>query len=453
MRHAKLVRSTPFRLAIAFAAMVVAGYAVAGLIVLRSIEADLAKRLDRSVSDTYLVLIGAYGEKELDDLVSSVVTHVNLSDAEDEIFLLVGENGTQLAGNIRARDFPAGWSTLSPAALGVPGDESYRVYSGSFDGNQLVVGMSFAETDEIQDIALASFAWASIVVFLLATAGSVLLAARVQRRMDALGGTMAKVSEGDLTVRVPLLGNGDDIDVASQQINSALDRLSALIEGIKQVSTDIAHDLKTPLNRLMVHIEMAIGREAKGLPAGQELSLAQIEGEQINATFDALLRIAQIESGARKARFTAINLQDIVETIHEAYEGVANDAGKSFELVGEPSTSSRILGDRDLLLQMVSNLVENSIRHCPAGSHLTLALSAADGAASISVIDNGPGIPEIEREKVLRRLYRLEKSRSTPGSGLGLSLIKAIADLHGAELTLADNGPGLKVSVTFGSIR
>jgi signal transduction histidine kinase len=336
---------------------------------------------------------------------------------------------------------------------GVPPGAEYRAYSGSIGGNNLTVAFSLSETEDLEKVAIMSFGWATLIITGLAIAGGALLASRVQRRLDGIAATMVDVSHGRMDTRIPLTGKDDDIDVVSSQINAALDRLSGLVEGMKQVSANIAHDLKTPLNRLQMILEGAADRAARGQDVSDDLADARAEGYQINETFDALLRIAQIEAGARKARFTDVDLDEILQTIAEIYIDVAEDDGKVLSSTQLNATADRIHGDRELLTQMFANLVENALRHCPPGTTIKLTVTRQGERVLASVADNGPGIPSDEREKVFQRLYRLDHSRSTPGSGLGLSLVRAIADLHGASIALEDRRPGLAVVISFPLIR
>jgi signal transduction histidine kinase len=196
-------------------------------------------------------------------------------------------------------------------------------------------------------------------------------------------------------------------------------------------------------------LDTASEKNLSGQKVAGELAEAHAESLQINETFDALLRIAQIEAGARRARFTDVDLSEILQTIAEIYADVAEDDGKSLSLAQRQETTDRIHGDRELLTQMFANLVENALRHCPSGTSIKLSVTRQGERVVASVADNGPGIPAVEREKVFQRLYRLDHSRSTPGSGLGLSLVRAIADLHGASIALDDCRPGLAVAVSF----
>ena len=217
---------------------------------------------------------------------------------------------------------------------------------------------------------------------------------------------------------------------------------------MRQVSVDIAHDLKTPLNRLAISVYSAIEAERADIPHIEELLRAETEIRQINDTFDALLRIAQIEAGARRSRFAEVALAPMLLDLVDAYSAVAEDNGQNLG-IEMPSNLGKVVGDRPLLTQLFANLIENAIRHCPKDAQIAIQGKVAGGKVIIEVSDDGPGIPEREYEAVFRRLYRVERSRTTPGSGLGLSMVKAIADLHGAKVSLADNRPGLRVIVEF----
>ena len=242
------------------------------------------------------------------------------------------------------------------------------------------------------------------------------------------------------------------MDILAGDINGALERLSHLVEGMRQVSNDIAHELKSPLNRLKINLETARKKQAKGKAVSKELDASLKEADGINDTFAALLRIAQIESGTRKARFATVDLNEVMRDVTEVYTDVAQDAGMTLNFDPQ-AVAAPIWGDRDLLTQMSANLVENCIRHCQQGAAIMVVLDSDVKHSRLTITDNGPGIPQAERENVLRRLYRLEQSRTTPGSGLGLSLVKAIADLHGATLVLDDNHPGLRATLDFAAIK
>jgi signal transduction histidine kinase len=214
---------------------------------------------------------------------------------------------------------------------------------------------------------------------------------------------------------------------------------------LRQVTTDIAHDLRTPLTRLRQRLEIAASSDADEQALRKNLGDARHEVDDILAMFTALLRIAEVESGARKAAFSRVDLAEIVDTVVEVYRSGADEKGQHLEHSIDPRVAT--IGDRELLIQLFANLVENAIRHCPAGARIVVISRRRDHEVEVSVSDNGPGIPTEMRGKVLQRFVRLENSRTSPGYGLGLSLAAAIANLHEAPLSITGNTPGLRVSV------
>jgi signal transduction histidine kinase len=446
-----LFRSTPFRVAIILGVTFVAAFLISGFAAYQLIGRELERRMDQTVSDTFRVIGEAYGDDDQVDLIDSVNSHSRSTLNREQIYGLLSSTGTALAGDVKS--FPAtdGWSTLTGAQLGLPDDreEQFRVYVGPAGLNRLLVGSSFTETREVAQLSIAMLAIASLVTFLIVVIVGSLIATRAQRRIDGIAHVMTRVGQGELQARIDVGRRGDDIDHLARQVNAALDRLAALVEGMREVSVNIAHDLKTPLNRLAISVEAAIAASDRGGNVGDQLLQVETEIQRINSTFDALLRIAQIEAGARRARFVRVGIAEILDRMADVYGDVADEEGQSLA-VRHPETLPQINGDRDLLMQLCANLIENSIRHCPPGTAIEVAAEATPASLVITFRDDGPGIPVEEHEKVFQRLHRLEKSRTTPGSGLGLSLVKAIADLHGAKIALRGDGhPGLCIEVSF----
>lgn len=439
----------PFRLALAFALLFVCAFLLSGFVTFTLLKKELDARYDSQTRELFQVISQAYGDSDIQDVIDATRMHIGATTDKRNIFLLQAADGKILAANVPPLSIPDGWSRRPGADFGVPGDFTYRVFAGKVGPDRLIVGTNNEETDELQEIVLASFGWALLVVIALAIGAGALIASRAQRRLDAVRDTMGRVSHGELSARIPLLGRGDDLDLMSRDVNVALERLSLAVESMRQVSTDIAHDLKTPLNHLRMTLEEAALKQARGEPVGLELELAMAEAGQIDETFEALLRIAQIESGARKSRFSSVDLFDVLSSLVEVYGDVAEESGQQVMFEVEAGGASAVFGDRELLTQMYANLIENSIRHAGSGAVIRLGLFVQGDSVRTSVEDNGPGIPKDEHTKVFRRLYRLEKSRTSPGTGLGLSLVKAIADLHGATIWLEDAAPGLRVVLTY----
>lgn len=450
MPRVKLLRSTPIRFALTYGLLFVVTSLVVWVVSFGLLRGELRETLDVSVQQTYSVLESTYASDDIEDLIGTMNSFVRLSTNRSHIFLLTDRSGKVLSGNLTVATAHEGFATASAQELGLPGAERFRILSGTIDGYRLVVGQSFKETEDLAGIVLVSFGWASALAVLLAFATGAYLARRAQDRLDTIAATMSAVSDGQLDIRIPLTGSRDDVDEIAGQINLALERLSTLVESMRQVSTDIAHDLKTPLNRLKQMIDEALGRSAADEFLRPLLEEALAECDQINATFDALLRISQIEAGVRKLHFQPLDLDRLLLNVVETYANVAEDNRQS--LAAGQIDGARIQGDKDLLTQMLVNLIENAITHCPAGTAIAVALVRDEEGLCLTVADNGPGIPENERDNVFRRLYRLDKSRSTSGTGLGLSLVRAIADLHGATVSAGDNRPGTVVTLKFGPL-
>lgn len=447
MRPADLWRHSSFRLALGVTLLVLTTLILAGGVGYGLMRERLSARQDARVTEIFTAIAQTSLLDDRIDLIEAVTTRIQASPNRSTAYLLTDDSGQMLAGNIRNVTLPPGWSTLPAAELGVSTDYLYRVFSGPAGQYRLAVGLTDADQEELQTIVLGAFGWAALVAGLATVAAGAILAARVQNRLSSAEAAVALVAHGDLSARLPVSGRGDDLDRISSAINVSLVRLESSVEAMRQVSADIAHDLRTPLNRLRIRIENAAARLADGLPAADDLMEAIAESDRINETFSALLRIAQIETGARRAQFVTLDLATLMRTMAEVYADVAADAGHALHLdVAGPAS---INGDRELLTQTLANLIENAIRHCAPGTRITCAVHATADRVIASISDTGPGIPAEEREKVLRRLYRLEKSRSTEGTGLGLALVKAVADLHSADLVLADAEPGLRVDLVF----
>ncbi|MDW5316948.1 ATP-binding protein [Rhizobium sp. PL01] len=449
MRRARLWRSTPFRLAMTFAMVFVVAFVITGFVTYRFLKQELLRELDSSILEIHALVSSTYAADDLEDLISTVNTYAQLNEADQRIFSVIDADGKEIAGNFSGKSLPDGISSTSSKDIGIKGDVDYRVISALIGDKRLIVGQSFNQTDRLENITFISFIWATVLVIGLAVIGGVVLAARVQRRLDGIANAMAAVSHGQLDARVPLHGNGDDIDTVSSQINQALDRLSILMETMRQVSSDIAHELKTPLNRLKMQAENAVSSEERGEPVTSALIGVLDEANQINATFEALLRISQIEAGARKTRFRQTDLTTLLTSVVEIYADVAEDSFMTLTTSIDRSTECLVLGDQELLTQMFVNLIENAIRHCPKGTRIEVSLERTSEHAVATIGDNGTGIPANERDMVFRRLYRLDKSRMTSGSGLGLSLVSAIADLHGGRVMLVDNNPGVRAETVL----
>ena len=454
MHPADLLRRSSFRMAMTMTLVIVATLLLAGGVGYGLMHAQLSGRQDARVMEMFRSLELAMQAGDQADLVEAVTSRIAASPDQASVYLLTDQSGRVLATNIQGVAPPQGWSSVPADLDGITANYPYRVFTGTSGAYRLSVGLTDADLDDLREIMAGSLGWSALTVLIAALGVGAVLAMRMDRRLAGVDHTMNRVAHGDLAARLDLTGRGDDLDQIAGTINGALARLEGLVEALRQVSADIAHDLRTPLNRLRIRIETASAKAEDGLPITDDLAAALTEADQINQTFAALLRIAQIEAGSRKAGFALLDLGALMGDVVEIYRAVAEDAGQT--LVAGPTGPHQINGDPELLTQMCANLIENAIRHGPAGTVITCSVVEKAGRICASVADTGPGIPKPERQNVLRRLYRLEKSRSTLGSGLGLSLVHAIADLHQASLALdhsnPETGTGLTVRIGFPAV-
>jgi signal transduction histidine kinase len=283
------------------------------------------------------------------------------------------------------------------------------------------------------------------ITIALALGIGLFMSSRVIRRIEAIHQTCREIMDGDLSRRMPVTGSGDDFDKLAKNLNRMLERIESLMVVVQQISNNIAHDLRTPLTRLRTRLEQARNGEADDMQA--QIDEAIMDAEELLATFNALLRIARIESGSSPVEFTTLDLSSLIQDVAELYEPVA--AQNQQQLIINDYGPVTAQGDRHLLFQALANLVENAIRHTPEGTSITLEASTSASGPKVQVADTGPGIPAQLHQKVFQHFFRVDTSRSTSGSGLGLSLVRAVADIHHARIELMDNLPGLKVTLVF----
>jgi signal transduction histidine kinase len=367
-----------------------------------------------------------------------------------ETFMVIEDTtGKVLAGNLPFVQCAPDIFTL--ALPPVSGHHYPRILLGRCAGltatTTVFVGRDTAAMYATRARILHAFAWLALGTCAFSILGGLFLGRRFMAQVDAITQTCERVIAGKFNERIRTRGRDDEWDRLARAINEMLDRISTLLENLQQVSSDIAHDLRTPLTRLRSRLETA--REQ---PPGLEeypavIARALVETDQLLSMFSALLRISQIEAGTRVQTFTSVSLSNVLQRLFDIYLPVAEDCAHL--LSANLREGFIVRGDQELLTQLFSNLIENAIRHTPQGAQIRIALELVDGAAVASVSDNGPGVAPEDRDKVTRRFYRGSASRSSEGHGLGLALAAAIVQLHGARLELRDAAPGLRVIVAF----
>jgi signal transduction histidine kinase len=448
----RIARSAAFRLTLFYAALFMASAGVLFATVYWTATAAMQNDMALVLRSEAFQLADFHRRTGLSGLADQIARRMNFRTRGPIYYLLQAPNQRVVVGNLPGMPPVDGVIDFVPQAdTPAPDLEGQQAKLTGFgltlpDGSFLLVAQDAARLADMQHAIVRAFAWAGGLTLLLAVAGGAFLANAFLGRIDTITRTSRAIMEGDLSARIPERGTQDEIDQLIISLNDMLARIQQLMDGLRQVSSDIAHDLRTPLGRLRQHLEDARDRATTtdDYEAATEAAIDEADG--LLETFSALLRIAQVEAGAQKSAFTDVDLSALAQSIGDAYEPSAEDSGHRLDI--DVDDGVHLTGDRQLLAQMISNLVENALRHTPAGSTVTLALRKAGTRFEIELADNGPGIPEAERAKVFDRFYRLDRSRSTAGSGLGLAMVKAIAGLHGLSIRLEDRTPGLGVVVS-----
>lgn len=448
-----LFRSAPVRAALLFLALLGITIAASFGILYVKINGDFEKQQRAEIIDIQKIISSKLPIELLQSTADSQIIPIT---GDDTVFLITNGNGSFIAGNIRGVPVFTGWRSIPLNSVerigGQLESENGETLLGTwtnFRDGMLFVGTSDADIVEAREMLIEALGLALSVAAVVALAGAVLLARRVRRRIETISQALDAASDGDLAIRIPYQDTGDELDQIAARINTTMSRLDASMASLRQVTSDIAHDLKSPISRIRQRLQRAINSSVPENELRSLLVRSVTEIDQVVVTFNALLNISQIEGGMQRRRFTPQLLQPILAAIVDAYAAVAEEVGHELRADFSGLGNAVVFGDRDLLSQLLVNLVENAVTHCPKGSLISITATKSRRGPLVTVSDNGPGIPTGERSKVFRRLYRLEKSRSTPGSGLGLSLVSAIANLHEATVELGDNCPGLRINLQF----
>lgn len=447
-----MLRSSSFRLALVYMAL----FGVSVLILLGFIYWSTAGTMTRQVDETIEAEINGLAEHYRSDgltgLSAIIARRVSRPGTGSAIYLLTNAQHKPVVGNLdrwpRVEADEEGWLVFE---LGSPDRGIHEARARSFQlqgGFLLLVGRDVHDLEVAKRRIINALVWGLLITVILALIGGSMMTRSTVRRLEAITRTSRDIMAGDLSQRIPGDGSGDDFDLLAVSLNAMLERIETLMEEVKRVSDNIAHDLKTPLTRLKGELEqLEVDLQAGPGDDQPRLQRALDEADGLLATFGALMRIARVESGARRAAFAEVKLAQVVRDVAALYGALAEENGQRLRL--EIRQQPTIAGDRDLLFQMLANLLDNAIKFSPPGGEVTLTLDNGDDELRLVVADAGPGIPEAQREAVLQRFFRLEQSRSTPGNGLGLSMVAAIVKLHEGRLLLQDNEPGLKVVVTL----
>jgi signal transduction histidine kinase len=452
---AKTLTSSTFKLAlIAIGTFGVIVSAIFSYVYL-STSAYVRGRSDRAITTEYLSLQGAYGQSGRDGLAALIQQRIADRSFAGNVYLLVDPSLVPLAGNLKAWPSTAtaarGWTEFRAAEQ--PPDATSRPLLRAMletfpNGERLLVGSDISDLDRFTDRIKIAVILGIALIFVLAGVASILVTRRTVGRIESINATSRAIMQSGLDKRIPLRGTHDEWDRVAENLNQMLDRIETLMGEVKQVSDNVAHDLRTPLTRMRGRLEKAYHGPRIGADDQSLIGDTIADLDAVLRIFSSLTRIAQIEAQARKGAFRTVNLVEITSEVVELYDAAAEQDGTRLTIVGDREVL--VSGDRDLIFDAIANLVDNAIKHGRAGGEVVVANETIDGQPVVSIADDGPGIPIDQCEHVFKRFYRLEQSRYTPGNGLGLSLVAAVARLHGARIELLDNGPGLKLRLWFG---
>jgi len=384
-------------------------------------------------------------------LVTAIERRARPQTAGDGVYLLTGRHGRPIAGNLR------GWPEGLPGGAGWVTLELYRTDEGRRasvsaaaltlgNGARLLVGRDAAARTAFERRLAIALAWGLAITAGLALATGWLLSRLVLGRIAEITRTADTIVSGAMDRRVPLKGTGDEFDRLAETLNAMLDRIEGLVGEMRMVTDSVAHDLRSPLTRLRGHVEEALAGDLDEPARETRLARALEEADHVLRSFTRLLEIARAEAGMGREQFEHLDLAALVRDMGELFQPVAEEKGIALALETAPAPA---MGHPQLLAQAISNLMENALGHAPDGSTITLRAGPGAEGSEIAVADRGPGVPEADRDRMLRRFVRRDESRGGSGTGLGLSLVAAVARMHGARLVLADNAPGLRVSLTF----
>jgi signal transduction histidine kinase len=444
-----LLRTTAFQLALLYAVMLIGSTMVVAVVLYWATIGYLQRQTDTTIEVEIAGLREQYQQRGLNGLVRVIRERLQSAEDPGAIYLFADRRLRPLAGNLPA--WPElvnradGWHTFTNQHRQPPVPARARVLLLP-EGLVLLVGRDVSDLRALLQRGFTALLWSGGLVVLLGLLGGALLSRNVRSRVDTLNQVMQAFADGEFQRRVPVRGTGDEFDQLAASLNAMLDRTNQLMEDVRHVGDSIAHELRTPLTRLRHSLEQ-IATDITVEDMREQALQATEDADRLLAIFSALLRIARIESGTYKRRFEPVSLAQLIDDAVEMYDVVAEEAG--IEIRQEILPTPVIPGDRDLIFQAMANLLDNALKHTPAGGIISLSLSPADQSAVFSIADTGGGLPTSEIDLVTRRFYRSNVGRQPSGSGLGLSLVNAVAQLHTAQLKLENTDAGLQVSLRF----
>lgn len=427
--------SAAYRIAFSYAAGFALAILLLGTAVYFAADAEFRSQRDDAIGEEAVAL----ARSEPASLRREIAQREEARGSDRFGYALFDTAGRRVAGKLRTRMPQIGLGTIVFDDPREGPDVARASTIALGDGRRLVVAADAEAIERIDATILALFGAAFVVILLVGAAGALVLGRYLQRRLAIISDTARSIVAGDLARRVPIGAAGDEFDRVGDGLNAMLDRIALLMENLRQVSSDVAHDLRTPLLRLRAQLE-TLGDDARATKAIER-------GDELLRLFDAILRIAELERGGLASSFVTVDASALAEDVGDSFLPAMIDSGRTLRWTVEPGV--RVAGNRDLLAQALANLIDNARVHTLAGNDVALTLDIDDASARLTVADNGPGVPEADRERIVQRFYRGEASRTTPGNGLGLSLVAAVAAAHGGSLVIGNADPGLRATIVL----
>ncbi len=443
----RLLASTSARLAAVYAGLLLIAFLIAGLGAWFATKSAAEHQIRERIQLEMSALQEEIRVEGAPAAIAAIRTRAESPGALE--YRLTASNGAQMIGGLKVDHPPLGWSFLDlpdSDAVEEGGEDFIILTAPTPDGGLLTIGDDLAQAERVRAAVLSALFWVGGVALLLALAAGIVASRGALARMDALSNTLALVGAGDLSARASERAGGDDIDRIGRGVNQMLARIDVLVANTRRVSSDIAHDLRTPLTHVRQQLDTAAATSDSAV-VQEAIRAAQVKIDSVLRIFAAMLRLAEIEAGGARSRFARVALAALTERVADAYRPDIEAAGHPFTV--DTIEGVTVEGDADLLAQAVGNLLENALRHTPAGTPITLRWRHSGEGASLELEDKGDGIDASDRARVLEPFVRLDNSRTAPGAGLGLSIVGAIARLHGANLVLEDAMPGLRISLVW----
>jgi len=447
----KLLRSTSVKLALLYLLLFTSSVIVLAGFLYWATAGYMERQARETIEAEIQGLSERYEQTGLAGLSFTIQQRLKRNPTSASIYLLVDPNGQRVLGNLdrwpKVNPDAQGWVELWLSSDKVLDDKAHPARAQLFTlrgGFGLLVGRDMEYLRNLELLILEALGWGVLLTTLLGLAGGLWIGRRFLRRVEQLNRTAQEIMAGDMAQRMPLRGSDDELDSLASTLNQMLDRINTLMTGVKQVSDNIAHDMRTPLSRLRQTLESAQDSRLDHDEQQTRIEQAVQEADHLLGTFNALLRIGNIESRRQRQAFEPISMNQLVEDVVELYEPIAEDREQSIEL--QQCTVGPIQGDRNMLFQVLANLLDNALKYSPDQGHISVSMTQpAQNQLELNITDSGPGIPDELQTKVFQRFYRMEESRTTPGNGLGLSLVKAVCELHDIDIQLRNCQPGTEI--------